>query len=97
MVDSIPVVSAPVGVTSGNGVPIGSPGGKSRSPNLMTGQALSKIQICDGAAIDEVVNQYGGSLNVVGVKPPLGTSVLPFGDDLDEIGFVSSPVAGCDW
>lgn len=80
-----------------NGVPIGSPGGKSRSPKMMTGQALSKIQICDGAAIDEVVNQYGGSLNVVGVKPPLGTSVLPFGDDLNEIGFVSCPVAGCDW
>lgn len=52
--------------------------------------ALSTLKICDGAAIDLVVSQDGG---VQRVKPSLEECPLPAGEDLGDIGFISSPAA----
>lgn len=69
------------------------------SPAVVGAPGSSIIQVCDGAAIEKVVAQYGGGSPVVNATTPFGKGTmtgnsLPAGDELGDIGFVSSPAGG---
>ncbi|KAI8530194.1 hypothetical protein RHMOL_Rhmol11G0036800 [Rhododendron molle] len=67
--------------------------------NPQTGgdQKSTRLQICDDAAIDQVVNRYSrGPELAVDTKPGTPTlvdSFFPTGNDLGGIGFITSPSA----
>ncbi|XP_058189336.1 uncharacterized protein LOC131306921 [Rhododendron vialii] len=60
-------------------------------------QKSARLQICDDAAIEQVVNQYSRGLELVvdtkPGKPTLVDSFFPSRNDLGDIGFIASPYA----
>ncbi|KAI8558704.1 hypothetical protein RHMOL_Rhmol04G0117600 [Rhododendron molle] len=83
----VPSQVDPSPVVPRSGDKVTSPDKKSGSPRRHA-PALAPLKICDGAAIDLLVKQYGG---VQTVKPSLEERPLPAGEDLGDIGFLPSP------